>query len=83
MTDSEFFKDSKHTWPEGYTATRKFISLKGKLFTSFCAFYINQAVLSHICAISCFDFKQILMHLPCTRWKCLEMPSQRLALFSE
>ncbi|CAA0170102.1 Histone-lysine N-methyltransferase ATX2 [Arabidopsis thaliana] len=28
VTDSEFFKDSKHTWPEGYTATRKFISLK-------------------------------------------------------
>lgn len=45
MTDSEFFKDSKHTWPEGYTAIRKFISLKGQLFTSFCAFYINQAVL--------------------------------------
>ncbi|CAG7867523.1 unnamed protein product [Brassica rapa] len=28
VTDSEFFKDSHHTWPEGYTAMRKFISLK-------------------------------------------------------
>ncbi|XP_010457683.1 PREDICTED: histone-lysine N-methyltransferase ATX2-like isoform X2 [Camelina sativa] len=28
VTDSEFFKDSQHTWPEGYTAIRKFISLK-------------------------------------------------------
>lgn len=38
VTDSEFFKDSHHTWPEGYTAMRKFISLKGQLFTSFCVF---------------------------------------------
>lgn len=44
MTDSEFFKDSHHTWPEGYTAMRKFISLKGKLFVIFVLFYINQAV---------------------------------------
>lgn len=36
MTDSEFFKDSHHTWPEGYTAMRKFISLKGKLFVISC-----------------------------------------------
>ncbi|CAH2038811.1 unnamed protein product [Thlaspi arvense] len=28
VTDSEFFKDSHHTWPEGYTAMRKFTSLK-------------------------------------------------------
>ncbi|XP_010522208.1 PREDICTED: histone-lysine N-methyltransferase ATX2 isoform X2 [Tarenaya hassleriana] len=28
VTDSKFFKDDKHIWPEGYTAMRKFVSLK-------------------------------------------------------
>lgn len=43
MTDSEFFKDSHHTWPEGYTAMRKFISLKGQKNSSFRIIYIHQA----------------------------------------
>lgn len=38
VTDSEYFKDSHHTWPEGYTAMRKFISLKGESFAIFRAF---------------------------------------------
>ncbi|KAL0740703.1 hypothetical protein Bca4012_082216 [Brassica carinata] len=28
VTDSQFFKDENHIWPEGYTAMRKFTSLK-------------------------------------------------------
>ncbi|XP_010469690.1 PREDICTED: histone-lysine N-methyltransferase ATX1-like isoform X2 [Camelina sativa] len=28
VTDSQFFKDESHIWPEGYTAMRKFTSLK-------------------------------------------------------
>lgn len=35
VTDSQFFKDENHIWPEGYTAMRKFTSLKGYLLISF------------------------------------------------
>lgn len=42
VTDSQFFKDENHIWPEGYTAMRKFTSLKGYLLISFWLVLINQ-----------------------------------------
>lgn len=31
VRDSEFFQDGKYIWPEGYTAVRKFTSIKGNI----------------------------------------------------
>lgn len=42
VTDSQFFKDENNIWPEGYTAMRKFTSLKGNLLISFWLFLTNQ-----------------------------------------
>lgn len=36
VTDSDYFHNKKHIWPEGYTAFRKFRSVKGSyLFENF------------------------------------------------
>lgn len=42
VTDSQFLKDENHIWPEGYTAMRKFTSLKGYLLISIGLFLIDQ-----------------------------------------
>ncbi|CAH2059896.1 unnamed protein product [Thlaspi arvense] len=35
VTDSQFFKDDNHIWPEGYTAMRKFTSIKDHIASAF------------------------------------------------
>jgi len=60
VTDSQFFKDENHIWPEGYTAMRKFTSLTGYLLISFWLLLINQVffhiwliVISSQCDVGC------------------------------